>query len=74
MTNRRPLSERRADQRIAPGTAVTFFAEGHRRSGRVVNNLPGLNGKPPTIIIKDTNGQRWTVARTVVSSPGDWVR
>lgn len=53
--------------RISPGTIVTWVEKGYRRSGRVAHNLPGQNGKGPTLVITPTGGGRTVIAARYVT-------
>lgn len=52
--------------RIAPNTVVVWFKGLTMHTGRVVANLPGLNGRAGSVVVKATDGTRHTVSTTKV--------
>lgn len=58
-------------ERIAPGTAVTWYEGGLKRSGRVMHNLPAVRGTRASVVIKPTSGGRAIVPLRLVTLVGD---
>lgn len=65
MTQRKQYP-RESAPRIAPGTVVAWLDATGPQRGRVVQNIPGPQGKAPTLVIRTAAGQQVTKPYRVV--------